>query len=84
MHRSFYVRRLYFFWPFFVVVAVGDGRYNLMFARFVGARLLQDPYGNYVVQYVLGVCSREEADVLVNVPIGKVTPPRPQMNLFCK
>ncbi|CAN0350823.1 unnamed protein product, partial [Laminaria digitata] len=34
--------------------------------------LLQDPYGNYVVQYVLGICSHEEADTLVNVPIGKV------------
>lgn len=33
----------------------------------------QDPYGNYVVQYVLGICGREEADILVNVPLGKVT-----------
>ena len=32
----------------------------------------QDPYGNYVVQYVLGMCSHEEAETLVNVPIGKV------------
>lgn len=32
----------------------------------------QDPYGNYVVQYILGICSREEAETLVNVPIGKV------------
>lgn len=33
---------------------------------------LQDPYGNYVVQYILGICSREEAEALVHVPIGKV------------
>ncbi|CAM9783576.1 unnamed protein product, partial [Hapterophycus canaliculatus] len=32
----------------------------------------QDPYGNYVVQYILGICSREEAAILVEVPIGKV------------
>lgn len=32
----------------------------------------QDPYGNYVVQYVLGICEREEADTLVTVPLGKV------------
>lgn len=35
-------------------------------------RPFQDPYGNYVVQYVLGICAREEADKLVNVPLGKV------------
>lgn len=34
--------------------------------------LRQDPYGNYVVQYILGICSREEAAILVEVPIGKV------------
>lgn len=33
---------------------------------------MQDPYGNYVVQYILGICSREEAEALVHVPIGKV------------
>lgn len=32
----------------------------------------QDPYGNYVVQYVLGICCKEEADILVNMAIGKV------------
>lgn len=37
----------------------------------------QDPYGNYVVQYILGICSREEAATLVEVPIGKVSPPSP-------
>ncbi|CAM9281125.1 unnamed protein product, partial [Sphacelaria rigidula] len=35
-------------------------------------QLMQDPYGNYVVQYVLGTCGREEADTLVTVPLGKV------------
>ncbi|CAB1107770.1 unnamed protein product [Ectocarpus sp. CCAP 1310/34] len=35
-------------------------------------QLMQDPYGNYVVQYVLGICSHDEAVALVNVPLGKV------------
>lgn len=54
--------------PCYVVVFVL--RHPSSFSR---CRSPQDPYGNYVVQYVLGICGHEEADKLVSVPIGQVT-----------
>ncbi|CAM9276980.1 unnamed protein product, partial [Hapterophycus canaliculatus] len=37
-----------------------------------GLRLMQDPFGNYVVQYVLKTCSREETYMLCSAPLGHV------------
>ncbi|CAM9431069.1 unnamed protein product, partial [Ascophyllum nodosum] len=37
-----------------------------------GLKLMQDPFGNYVVQYVLKTCSREETYHLCSAPLGHV------------
>ncbi|CAM9989386.1 unnamed protein product, partial [Choristocarpus tenellus] len=37
-----------------------------------GLKLMQDPFGNYVVQYVLETCTREETHRLCSAPLGHV------------
>ena len=34
--------------------------------------LMQDPYGNYVIQYVLDHCSQNEIDLIVSCPLGRL------------
>merc|ERR1711920_732613 len=35
-------------------------------------KLMQDPYGNYVVQYVLDSCTPEEAAGVIAKPLGSI------------